>query len=194
MNATGDSNRVAIKAATEALTGMISNLATALTMWIGISDKNINMIVPINKAVLVVKSSDTRLCGGESHIRVKKMSAASDSTNAAIKAATERFTGMISTLTPALTMWTTVSVNINAQSKPVLAVKSSDTSLCRGGSHLRSKTTGAANYRTKAATRAATETLTGMISTLTPALTMLTAVPDKNKTNMNSTPIHSCKR
>ena len=47
-------------------------------------------------------------------------------------------------------------------------------------------------------TEAATKTLTGipLISTLAPALTMWTAVPDKNKTNMNeqSTPIRSCKR
>ena len=111
MNATGDSTKVAIKAATEKLTGipLISNLAPALTMWTAVSDKKISMIDQQNKPVLGVKSSDTRLCGGEAHLRVKKMSAASDSNKVAVKAITKTLSGMISTLTPALTMLTAVS-------------------------------------------------------------------------------------
>ena len=58
-------------------------------MWTAVPDKNISMIDPQNKAVLGVKTSDTRLCGGEAHLRVKKMSAASDSTRAVIGASVE---------------------------------------------------------------------------------------------------------
>ena len=61
MSAASDSNKVAIKAATERFTGVISTLTPALTMWTAVPDKNISMIDPINKAVLAVKSSDSRL-------------------------------------------------------------------------------------------------------------------------------------
>jgi hypothetical protein len=166
-------------------------------MWTAVLDKNISMIDPINKAVLGVKSSDNSLCGGESHLRVKKMSVASDSNKVAIKAATERFTGMISTLTPALTMWTAVPDKnismIDPINKAVLAVTSSDTSLCGGEAHLRVKKMSAASDSTKAVIGASVE-IAIVAVILAHALTTWTAVPDKNKTNMNSTPIHSCKR
>ena len=74
--------------------------------------------------ILGVKSSDTRLCGGEAHLRVKKMSAASDSTKAVIEAATETLTGMISNLAYTLSTWTAIFANINARNK--LEMKSSD--------------------------------------------------------------------
>jgi len=131
MNAAGDRT----EAATKTLTGipLISTLAPALTMWTAVSDKNINMIVPINKAVLAVKTSDTRLCGGETHLRVKKMSAASDSNKVAIKAITETLTGipLISNLAPALTLWTAVpdKNKTNMNSTPILGVKRSDSRL-----------------------------------------------------------------
>ena len=56
MIAASDSTKAVIEAATETLTGipLISNLAPALTMWTAVSDKNISMIDPINKAVLGV--------------------------------------------------------------------------------------------------------------------------------------------
>ena len=41
-----------------------------------------------NKAVFFVKSSDTSRCGSEAHLRVKKMSAASDRNNAVTNAVT----------------------------------------------------------------------------------------------------------
>ena len=53
------------------------------------------------------------------------MNATGDSNKVAIKAAiTEKLTGMISTLTPALTMWTAIFANINVQNKHEM--KSSD--------------------------------------------------------------------
>ena len=61
MSAASDSTKRVIRAATETLTGMISNLAPVLRMRTVVSDKKISMIVPINKAVLAVKSSDSRL-------------------------------------------------------------------------------------------------------------------------------------
>jgi hypothetical protein len=126
MNAAGDRT----EAATKTLTGipLISNLAPALTMLTAVSDKKISMIDPQNKPVLGVKSSDIRLCGGEAHLRVKKMSAASDRTRAVIGASVEiAIVAVI--MAPTLTIWTTVSANINAQSKAVLGVKSSDSRL-----------------------------------------------------------------
>ena len=154
------------RVSTERLTGIVlaANLAPAQSMWTAVPDKNKTNMNEQNKPVLGVKSSDTRLSGGEAHLRVKKMSAAGDSTRAVIEAATKTLTGMISTLTPALTMWTAVpdknKTNMNEQSTPILVVKSSDTSLCGGKAHLRVKKMSAASDSTKVVIGAATEALT----------------------------------
>ena len=94
MNAAGDRT----EAATKTLTGipLISTLAPALTMWTAVSDKNKTNMNEQSTPILVVKSSDTSLCGGEAHLRVKKMSAASDSNKVAIKAITETPNDIIS--------------------------------------------------------------------------------------------------
>ena len=59
MNAAGDSNKVAIKAATKTLTGMIPTLTPALTMWTAVPDKNKTNMNEQSTPILVVKSSDT---------------------------------------------------------------------------------------------------------------------------------------
>jgi hypothetical protein len=69
---------------------MISNLASALTMTAVSASTN-----PQNKAVLGVISSDTSLCGGEAHLRVKKISAHIDRTEEVIGAASDATNGIL---------------------------------------------------------------------------------------------------
>ena len=91
MNAAGDSTKAVIGASVEiAIVAVI--LAPALTMWTAVPDKNKTNMNEQSTPILVVKSSDTSLCGGKAHLRVKKMSAASDSTKVVIGAATETLT------------------------------------------------------------------------------------------------------
>ena len=132
MSAASDSTRAVIGAATETPTGIVlaANLAPAQTMTAVFANMNEQ-----NKAVLFVKTSDTRLSGGESHLRVKKMSAASDRTRAVIGASVE-IAILAVILASAQPMWTTVNelatsirAKINTPNNPILGVKSSDTSL-----------------------------------------------------------------
>ena len=79
MNATGDSTNAAINAIA---------LGPALRIWTAMPDKNKTNMNEQSTPILVVKSSDTSLCGGKAHLRVKKMSAASDRNNAVTNAVT----------------------------------------------------------------------------------------------------------
>ena len=94
MNVALRSTKAVIAASVEiAIVAVI--LAPALTMWTAVPDKNKTNINEQSTPILVVKSSDTSLCGGEAHLRVKKMSAAGDSTRAVIEAATKTLTGIL---------------------------------------------------------------------------------------------------
>ena len=95
MNVALRSTKAVIDAATETPTGIVlaANLAPAQTMTAVFANMNAQ-----SKAVLFVKSSDTRLCGGEAHLRVKKMSAASNSTKRVIVAATEQQFNTVSSM------------------------------------------------------------------------------------------------